>query len=185
MDAPLHNSNIILIGMPGAGKSTAGVILAKRIGFGFIDTDLLIQQREHCRLQQIIDARGLNYFRSVEEQVLLELAAHRSVIATGGSVIYCPRGLQALRALGPLIYLQTPLTALEERIADMGQRGLVMNPGQTYAELYRKRTPLYQQTADYVVACGECHAEEVAAAVESLLGNVRPEILRPRAAPPA
>lgn len=169
----MEHPNIILIGMPGAGKSTAGVILAKRIGYGFIDTDLLIQQREHCRLQQIIDRRGLEYFRSVEEQVLLELTAQRCIIATGGSVIYCPRGLCALRALGPLIYLQTPLQSLETRIADMGQRGLVMQPGQTYAELFQERTPLYLQAADYVIECGERTAEDVAAAVETAL-SIRP-----------
>ncbi|MCK4502434.1 MAG: (d)CMP kinase, partial [Desulfuromonadales bacterium] len=88
----MKKSNIILIGMPGAGKSTVGVILAKRIGFHFIDTDLLIQSQEKCRLQQIIDTQGLAHFQKIEEQVLLDLNTRHSVIATGGSVVYSKEG---------------------------------------------------------------------------------------------
>ena len=159
-------SNIVLIGMPGAGKSTVGVILAKRIGFQFFDTDLMIQGRERARLQQIINHRGLEYFRHVEEQVILNLQLEYSVVATGGSAIYYPRGIANLGRSGYLVYLDVSLQALEKRIADMGQRGLVMAKGQSFAQLYAERTPLYQRHADITVSCAGLSAEQVAAAIE-------------------
>ena len=169
--------NIILIGMPGAGKSTVGVILAKRLGFQFFDTDLLIQAREKKRLQQIIDNQGLEYFRQIEEQVISNLQVERSVIATGGSVIYYPQGLTALRATGHCIYLQVSLAGLEQRIADMGQRGLVMAAGQTFADLYYERTPLYQQYAAVSVNCDNLNAEQCAASIEAEIGARWPALL--------
>ncbi len=162
----MKKNNIILIGMPGAGKSTVGVILAKRIGFHFIDTDLIIQAREKCRLQQIIDIQGLEKFRQIEEQMLLNLHPEHSVIATGGSVIYCEKGLEALGKTGILIYIQVSLTALQKRIADMGQRGLVMAKEQTFKHLYQERTPLYEKFANLTIPCGEINAEQVAARIE-------------------
>ena len=169
--------NIILIGMPGAGKSTVGVILAKRLGFQFFDTDLLIQAREKKRLQQIIDHQGLEYFRQIEEQVISNLHVEHSVIATGGSVIYYPQGFAALRATGHCVYLQVPLACLEQRIADMGQRGLVMAAGQTFADLYYERTPLYQQYADVSVSCDNLNAEQCAAAIEDKIRACWPDLL--------
>ncbi len=162
----MKKNNIILIGMPGAGKSTVGVILAKRIGFHFIDTDLIIQAREKCRLQQIIDIQGLEKFRQIEEQMLLNLHPEHSVVATGGSVIYCEKGLEALGKTGILIYIQVSLTALQKRIADMGQRGLVMAKEQTFKHLYQERTPLYEKFANLTIPCGEINAEQVAARIE-------------------
>ncbi|MFO7577363.1 MAG: shikimate kinase [Pelovirga sp.] len=168
--------NIVLIGMPGAGKSTTGVILAKRIGFDFIDTDLLIQARTGLRLQQIIDTQGLPRFREIEEQTLEELTAEGAVIATGGSVIYCPRGMAALAGRGLFVYLQVPLALLEQRLADMGQRGLVMHKGQTLEHLYRQRVPLYQKYADLTQDCAGLSAEEVATALETSLRRTCPEL---------
>ena len=162
----MQKSNIILIGMPGAGKSTVGVILAKRIGFHFIDTDLIIQAQEKQRLQQIIDACGLENFRKIEEQMLLNLHPEQSVIATGGSVIYSKTGLEKLGQAGCLIYLQVPLQALQKRIADMGQRGLVRDKGQTFKQLYQERTPLYKKFADLTISCEDINAEQVAAKIE-------------------
>ncbi len=152
--------------MPGAGKSTIGVILAKRIGFHFIDTDLLIQSQEKCRLQQLIDTRGLNNFRKIEERILLDLHVEHSIIATGGSVVYAEKGLKALATSGYLIYLQLNLSTLQQRIADMGQRGLVMSKGQTFEQLYQERTPLYEDFADLIIAGKEMNAEQVAAMIE-------------------
>ncbi len=169
--------NIILIGMPGAGKSTVGVILAKRLGFQFFDTDLLIQAREKKQLQQIIDHQGLEYFRQIEEQVINNLQVEQSVIATGGSVIYYPQGFAALRSTGHCIYLQVSLACLEQRIADMGQRGLVIAPGQTFADLYYERTPLYRQHAAASVNCDNLSAEQCAAAIEGELGARWPDLL--------
>ncbi len=162
----MEKNNIILIGMPGAGKSTVGVILAKRIGFHFIDTDLIIQAQEKCRLQQIIDTQGLKTFRRVEEQMLLNLQPDYSVIATGGSVIYCEEGLKALGKTGILIYIQVPLTVLEERIADMGQRGLVMAKEQTFEQLYQERAPLYEKFSKLTISGEGMNAEQVAAQIE-------------------
>jgi len=170
----MKKNNIILIGMPGAGKSTVGVILAKRIGFHFIDTDLIIQAREKCRLQQIIDIQGLKKFRQIEEQMLLNLHPEHSVIATGGSVIYCEKGLEALGKTGILIYIQVSLTALQKRIADMGQRGLVMAKEQTFKHLYQERTPLYEKFANLTIPCGEINAEQVAARIEKEIERLWP-----------
>lgn len=163
----MKKNNIILIGMPGAGKSTIGVILAKRIGFHFIDTDLLIQSQEKCRLQQLIDTQGLNNFREIEEKILLDLYAEHTIIATGGSVVYAEKGLEKLATSGYLIYLQLELSNLQQRIADMGQRGLVMNKGQTFEQLYQERTPLYEEFADLIITCKKMNAEQVAAMIEN------------------
>ena len=162
----MEKNNIILIGMPGAGKSTVGVILAKRIGFHFIDTDLIIQAREKCRLQQIIDTQGLKNFRKIEEQMLLNLHPKHSVIATGGSVIYCEKGLEELGKTGILIYIRVSLIALQKRIADMGQRGLVMAKEQTFEQLYQERTPLYEKFAELTIPGEEINAEQVAEKIE-------------------
>lgn len=170
----MEKNNIILIGMPGAGKSTVGVILAKRIGFHFIDTDLLIQSQEKCRLQQLIDTRGLDDFCRIEEQILLNLQTERSVIATGGSVVYSESGLNKLGRSGYQIYLQITLPILQQRIADMGQRGLVMARGQTFKHLYQERTPLYEKFANLTIPCGEINAEQVAAKIEQEIERLWP-----------
>jgi shikimate kinase len=168
----MKKNNIILIGMPGAGKSTVGVILAKRIGFHFIDTDLLIQSQEKCRLQQLIDTQGLDKFRKVEEQILLNLNAEQSVIATGGSVVYSENGLKKLGNRGYCIYLQIKLPTLQQRIADMGQRGLVMNKGLSFEQLYEERAPLYKGFADLTITCEEMNAEQVAAMIEKKIDKL-------------
>ena len=162
----MNKTNIILIGMPGAGKSTVGVILAKRLGFHFMDTDLLIQAQEKRRLQQIIDKQGLQKFRQIEEQTLLTLNTQHCVIATGGSAIYSTEGIQALGVNGYIIYIDVPLAILSQRIADMGQRGLVIDKDQTFEQLFQERTPLYQHHADLTVATMDLSAEQVAAAIE-------------------
>lgn len=173
----MEQNNIILIGMPGAGKSTVGVVLAKRLGFHFIDTDLLIQARERKRLQQIIDSQGLEYFRHVEEQVLLNLQLEHNIIATGGSVIYYQSGLSALNQTGHTIYLEVPLQALQQRIADMGQRGLVMAKGQTFEQLYNERTPLYEKYAELIIHCDRLNTEQVAAQIEHRIAQIWPDLL--------
>lgn len=165
----MNNSNLILIGMPGAGKSTVGVILAKRLGYHFIDTDLVIQAQQKCRLQEIINRQGLASFRRIEEQVLLGLYTERCVIATGGSVVYSREGVEAIGRTGRLIYLQVPLQELQQRIADMGQRGLVMAEGQSFAQLYAERSPLYESFADLTIPCAGLNAEGVAARIEKEL----------------
>ncbi len=172
----MEKNNIILIGMPGAGKSTVGVILAKRLGFDFIDTDLLIQSQEKYRLQQLIDTRGLDNFLEIEEQILLNLHAQHSVIATGGSVVYSEHGLKKLGRSGYQIYLQIELSTLLQRIADMGQRGLVMNQGQTFEQLYQERTPLYKKFADLTLTCEKMNAEQVAVIIENKIERLDPAL---------
>jgi len=173
---PAHKSNLILIGMPGAGKSTVGVVLAKRLGFHFLDTDLIIQTQEQCRLQQILDRRGGETFRQIEEQVLLGLYTEHCVVATGGSVVYSREGIEAIGRTGFQIYLQVPLPILQQRIADMGQRGLVMAKGQSFSELFTERTPLYEKFADLTIACGDLNAEQVAAMIEGEVLQRWPEL---------
>lgn len=161
--------NIVLIGMPGAGKSSVGVLLAKRLGYQFIDTDLLMQTEAHCRLQQIIAHHGLTAFRNLEEKVACKLAPQRTVVATGGSVIYSDRAMAHLRGLGRLVWLDLPLDELQQRVRNMDSRGLVIDPGETFADLYARRTPLYRQHAELTIPCAGLNQEEIAAAIEGAL----------------
>ena len=165
-DCPL---NLVLIGMPGAGKSSIGVLLAKRLGYQFVDTDLLIQGEAHCRLQQIIAHHGLAAFKALEEKVVCRLEARHSVIATGGSVVYSEVAMQHLQQLGRLVHLDLPLEALQRRVRNMDSRGLVLDPGETFADLYARRLPLYRRYAELTIACGELAQEEIAAAIEQKL----------------
>ena len=158
--------NIILIGMPGAGKSTVGVLLAKRLGYHFVDSDLLLQAAERRRLQEIIVADGLSAFMEIEEKILCALTGTRTVFATGGSAVYSETAMRHLRSLGTIVYLDLPLDALEQRVMDMDARGVVLDPGETFGDLYRRRTPLYRQYADLTINGRGCTADEIAARVE-------------------
>ena len=146
-------NNITLIGMPGSGKSTVGVLLAKAIGFSFVDVDLIIQQREGALLQDILDARGVDDFLTLEEDVVCSLSCAHTVIAPGGSAVCRERAADHLRSLGPVVYLDVPLAELEQRIDNLSRRGVAMGPGQTLADLLRLRAPLYNKYADLVVRC--------------------------------
>jgi shikimate kinase len=166
------NRNLVLIGMPGAGKSTCGVLLAKAMGRPFIDTDVWIQSLEGCRLQEIIDGRGLAAMRAVEEQRVLELAVRGHVVATGGSVVYSPAAMRHLRAAGEVIFLEVGVALLHERLGDAAERGIVRAPGQSFAELYAERLPLYRRYADHTIACDGLDHEGVVAAVLEAVGGV-------------
>jgi shikimate kinase len=165
-DCPL---NIVLIGMPGAGKSTIGVLLAKRLGYQFVDTDLMMQGEAHCRLQQIITHHGLAAFKELEERVVCRLAANHAVVATGGSVVYSAAAMDHLHRIGRLVHLELPLEDLQQRVQNMDCRGLVIDRGETFADLYRRRMPLYRQHADLTIACGGLSQEEIAAMIEGAL----------------
>jgi len=158
--------NIILIGMPGAGKSTVGVLLAKRLGYNFVDTDLLLQSQQQCRLQQLIAREGLENFKVIEEQVLIELTTIHSVVATGGSAVYSERAMGRLRTLGQLVFINIPLEELLGRVHDMDNRGLVIGPNETYENLYKERLPLYQKYAEVTIPGGGMTVEAVAAEIE-------------------
>ncbi len=166
-----EKKNIVLIGMPGSGKSTIGVILAKALGMGFVDIDLLICQREGCTLQEILDERGLDAFLQVEEDTVLEMDQRGTVIATGGSVPMRRASMEHLARSGVFVYIDVPLEELERRIHDMATRGIAFGPGQTLADIYAVRTPIYRRWADatVTVAPGGGAASEVAAAVAEII----------------
>jgi shikimate kinase len=153
--------NIVLIGMAGAGKSTVGVLLAKAMSRSFIDTDLVIQAAEGRRLQDILDADGVEAFRRIEEKHILALAARGAIIATGGSVVYSARAMAHLRSDGTVVYLYLPTNALEARVTNLGSRGIAMAPGQTFAEVYNERRPLYERYADITIDCMGLSHEDV------------------------
>jgi shikimate kinase len=155
-------TNLILIGMPGVGKSTIGVLLAKCANLGFLDTDLLLQAREGRSLQQIVDQDGYLGLRAAEERLILSLACSRQVIATGGSVVYSASAMRHLQSLGPVIFLHLPLADLLPRLTDLDTRGLVRRPGQSLADLYAERLPLYRACADLTLECLGLTQEQVA-----------------------
>ena len=143
--------NIVLIGMPGAGKSTAGVILAKVIGYQFVDADLVIQEEEGKRLHEIIEEVGTDGFIEVENRVNASLMAEHSVIATGGSVVYGAEAMEHLKAIGTVIYLKLPYEVVRKRLSDIKGRGVVLKDGQTLKDLYEERVLLYEKYADIIV----------------------------------
>lgn len=153
--------NIVLIGMPGAGKSTIGVILAKVLGYNFIDTDLLIQKQESRLLREIIAAEGLDGFIAIENQINSELIATNSVIATGGSIIYGTEAMNHLRDIGLVVYLQLSYETIKRRLGDIKQRGVVFKEGQTLKSLYDERCPLYEKYAHVIVNSEDLVTEEL------------------------
>lgn len=144
-------NNIILIGMPGCGKSTVGVVLAKVLGYHYIDADLLIQERENRLLSEIIEEAGPEGFNQIENEVNSTITADKAVIATGGSVVYGKEAMAHLSEIGTVIYLRLSLGELENRLGDLVERGISMREGQTLADLYDERTPLYEKYADLTV----------------------------------
>ncbi len=144
--------NIILIGMPGSGKTTIGTELAERIGYGYIDSDSVIVAREGMRLNELMDKLGRDGFLDVEAKVNSELCASRCVIATGGSVIYRESAMEKLKNLGKIVYLQLSYETIESRLGDLKARGVAIKEGNTLLDLYKERTPLYEKHADITVS---------------------------------
>lgn len=165
--------NVVLIGMPGAGKSTVGVLLAKRLGLAFVDTDLLIQERAGRRLQEILDAGGHGEVRRLEEEAILASGASGAVIATGGSAVYSARAMEHLARGGTLVYLRAPLALLEARIDDYDRRGIANPPGQSFADIFAERAPLYERWAGITVDVGGKTPAQVARAVAGALEGRR------------
>lgn len=162
--------NIVLVGMPGTGKSTVGVLLAKSLLMNFTDTDLIIQQKYNTALQNIIRERGTDAFIEIEDSVLSEIKAENSVIATGGSAVYGERAMANLKASGITVYLDTPLCELEKRLSNIHTRGVAMKEGTSLKELFEEREPLYKKYADITVKCENMTAEECVDKIIDALG---------------
>lgn len=153
-------NNIVLIGMPGVGKSTIGVILAKILGYQFIDADLVIQETQGKLLKEIIDERGVEGFIQVENDVNKSLNPEKAVIATGGSVVYGTEAMEHLKQIATVVYLELELPALKRRLGNLKLRGVVLKEGQTLKDLYNERVPLYNEYADIVVNEHKCTIEK-------------------------
>lgn len=144
-------NNIILIGMPGSGKSTVGVVLAKVLRYDFIDSDLLIQKEESRCLHEIISDEGVEGFLTIENRVNSKITAEHSIIATGGSAIYGEEGMEHLKTLGTIVYLKLSYSTLKERLGDLKNRGVALKEGQTLKDLYEERVILYEKYAEITI----------------------------------
>ncbi len=158
--------NIVLIGMPGAGKSTVGVVLAKRLGYGFVDSDLVIQERYGRLLHELIEERGVEGFWQLESDVNAGLETHGCVIATGGSAVYGAEAMEHLRKMGTVIYLRISLEELTRRLGDLNARGVTLRKGQSLADLYEERIPLYERYAHRVIDCDGRQLRDIVCAID-------------------
>lgn len=168
----MGTNNIVLIGMPGVGKSTIGVILAKVIGYQFLDADLVIQEQEGKLLREIIEEVGTDGFIQVENRINASLNVSKTVIATGGSVVYGKEAMEHLKEIGTVVYLQVPFDVLEKRLSDIKGRGVVLREGQTLYDLYMERTPLYEKYADISVSEEKLSVEQTVELLEEKLKNL-------------
>ena len=169
--------NVTLIGMPGSGKSTVGVLLAKFLGYGFLDVDLVIQQQQDALLQEILDCRGVAAFLDAEEQAVLGLQCDEHVIAPGGSAVCRERAALHLKELGPVVYLRVELEELQRRIQNLSTRGIAMEPGQTLADVMAMRAPLYDKYADLIIDCPA--GQSLAQTAQMVLDQLRQKGLLP------
>lgn len=165
----MKSNNLILIGMPGSGKSTVGVQLAKRLGLNFIDTDLLIQSSQGEKLQAILEQQGYQALRDIEATELLKLQLNNDLVATGGSAVYSEEGMKHLHQQGTILYLQVSLQNILTRINDEGSRGIARPEGQSLEDVYAERTPLYEKFADITIINDSIpDIEAIARQIESL-----------------
>lgn len=167
----MKKNNLIFIGMPAVGKSTVGVVVAKRLGMHFVDTDLLIQEQEGKLLCEIIEEVGKDGFLAIENQVNRDLTAENSVISPGGSVVYCEEAMKHFKEIGTVVYLQASYETIKQRIRNPKKRGVVLREGQTLEDLYNERVRLFEKYADITVSeddrALEDTIEEVLKAVEN------------------
>ena len=163
--------NIVLIGMPGSGKSTIGVLLAKAINYHFIDGDLLIQRQEGKTLVYIINEKGIDAFLSIENQVLRDINTEASVIATGGSAIFSEEAMNHLGEQGLIVYLDVSCEEIIRRVNNISTRGIAMKPGKTLADLYSERKPYYEKYAQLTIPCDGKTMEECVRAIKLMVDN--------------
>lgn len=162
-------ANIILIGMPGCGKSTVGVLLAKALGMAFVDTDVVIQARERRKLQAMIDDIGIEAFLRKEEEAIVALECEHTVVATGGSVVYGDRAMKHLHERGTVVYIRLPYEQIERRLSNLATRGVTLRPGQTLRDLYEERIPLYEAQADIVYDAANADIEQTVSGIAARL----------------
>lgn len=143
--------NLVLVGMSGAGKSTLGVLLAKALGMGYVDTDILIQEHEDRLLQEIIDSDGIEKFLEIEEAMVSRLQVVNSIISTGGSVVYSEQAMNSLKQIGQIIYLHVPFEEINKRLANISNRGIVIKKGNNLQDVYEERAPLYIKHSDITI----------------------------------
>lgn len=155
------NRNVVLIGMPGAGKSTVGVVLAKKLGYRFVDSDLVIQQQEGKLLHELITEQGIDGFLEMENRINAGIHTSQSVIATGGSVIYGSQAMEHFERTGTIVYLKLSLSAITERLGDLQERGVTLREGQGLKELYEERIPYYEKYASLVIDCENKSIREI------------------------
>lgn len=159
----MKKNNIILIGMPASGKSTVGVILAKILGYNYVDADIVIQEKEGRKLAEIIETEGIDGFIDIENKINAGIETEKTVIATGGSAVYGKEAMEHYKNIGKVIYLKVSMDVLTKRLSDVKQRGVVMKEGQSLVSLYNERTPLYERYADITIEEGNKTMEEVVA----------------------
>ncbi len=162
--------NIVLIGMPGVGKSTIGVILAKELGFQFVDSDFLIQKQEKRLLKQIIEEEGIDGFIRIENQVNCSIAPQRAVVATGGSVVYGREAMEHFKKTGKIIYLKLSYESLKKRLGNLHGRGVIVREGQTLLDIYRERISLYEQYADLII---DEENKDIEATLQTIVDNLK------------
>ena len=164
-------TNLVLIGMPGCGKSTVGVLLAKAMGKAFIDTDVVLQATEGQKLQDMIDVIGVDAFLKKEEDAVCGLDCSNTVIATGGSVVYGQRAMKHLHEHGVVVYIELPYETIEKRLSNLATRGVTLREGQSLRDLYEERVPLYEQTADVICFAEGNEIEQTVAAIQRLVAD--------------
>ena len=161
-------NNVVLIGMPGAGKSTVGVVLAKVVGHKFVDSDLVIQEQQGKLLHELITEYGMDGFLEIENQTNASLDMTKAVIATGGSVIYGKEAMEHLKEIGLVVYLKLSLESIADRLGDLKKRGVALKDGWGLKELYEERVPLYEKYADVIIDCEEKAIREITEEIADL-----------------
>ena len=157
-DKYMNKNNIILIGMPGVGKSSVGVVLAKALGYRFLDSDLVIQETEGKLLCEIMDEKGIDGFIEIENKVNASIECEKCIVATGGSAVYGKEAMEHLKTIGKVVYLKSDYGTIKSRLGDLHTRGVVLREGQTLLDLYNERAPLYEKYADITVDESGCNS---------------------------